>query len=160
MIGSKLNVNSITGSALRLRYGQFWISPSGGSRLGECEGLKMLNRLVLVSVAVVVVACADDEQSTDDLELATVKEWVSDTPSDAPADVHNVAPVSDMLGGLEARLQQNPNDVKGWTLLAQSYAHVGRMSDAREAADKAVELGASRDRLDDKIMAAHTGVLD
>lgn len=49
--------------------------------------------------------------------------------------------VDSMLGGLEQRLQQQPDDGKGWLLLAKSYLHMGRLEDARQAYQKADALG-------------------
>jgi hypothetical protein len=49
--------------------------------------------------------------------------------------------VAQLLGGLEARLEQDPADGKGWLLLAKSYEHLGRLADARDAYRKAESLG-------------------
>jgi cytochrome c-type biogenesis protein CcmH len=40
-------------------------------------------------------------------------------------------------------LQQEPDDGKGWLLLAKTYRHLGRMDEAREAYRKADALGNS-----------------
>lgn len=93
-----------------------------------------------------------------DPELSSVRSWVSDnepvTPPSSPG--LSVDPVADLIGGLEARLESNPDDAKGWTLLAQSYAYVGRMSDSRRAVDRAVELGVERDSLEARVEQVHT----
>jgi len=52
-----------------------------------------------------------------------------------------VASVDALVDGLAARLRIESNDVKGWALLARSYAYLGRVEDARMAAARAVELG-------------------
>ena len=49
--------------------------------------------------------------------------------------------VDQMLAGLEQRLQENPNDGKGWLLLGKSYRHLGRNDDANNAFIKAAALG-------------------
>ena len=49
--------------------------------------------------------------------------------------------VTSLLAGLEARLAENPDDAKGWLLLAKSYDHLGRPQDARDAYDRAAALG-------------------
>lgn len=54
-----------------------------------------------------------------------------------------VASVTSLLGKLEARLEDDPNDAKGWLLLARSYDHLGRSADANSAYEKAVSLGMS-----------------
>lgn len=53
----------------------------------------------------------------------------------------DVAPVAALIGGLESRLAAGPADPKGWALLAQSYAFVGRTEDSERAIARAVELG-------------------
>ena len=58
------------------------------------------------------------------------------------------ASVSKLLAGLEQRLEENPDDAKGWLLLAKSYDHVGRAEDAAAAYEKARELGLSDDVLE------------
>ncbi len=112
-------------------------------------------------------ACAPESGSPDegatanDDELAIVREWATDggpAPSSAPmTEPASVPPVEDMIAGLEARLASNPDDVEGWSLLAQSYAYVGRMSDARDAVDRAVALGAGRAALEERVRRAHVG---
>ncbi len=76
-----------------------------------------------------------------------------DTPSATPANHpvvgeqkptttrEGLAPVSSLVTGLENRLQEQPDDGKGWLLLAKSYQHLGRLDDAREAYRKADALG-------------------
>jgi cytochrome c-type biogenesis protein CcmH/NrfG len=49
--------------------------------------------------------------------------------------------VDSMVGGLEERLRQQPDDGKGWLLLAKSYRHLGRLDEARDAYKKAESLG-------------------
>ncbi len=53
------------------------------------------------------------------------------------------ASVSELLTGLEQRLEENPDDAKGWLLLAKSYDHLGWHGDAATAYDKARALGLS-----------------
>jgi len=54
---------------------------------------------------------------------------------------NGAASVASLVGGLEDRLQAEPDDGKGWLLLAKSYRYLGRMDDAREAYRKADALG-------------------
>ena len=96
-------------------------------------------------------------------EFSVVRDWVADGSPEpditAATRDYDVPPVEDMISGLERRLEETPDDVKGWALLAQSYAHVGRMSDAREATDRAVALGADRTDLEARVHRAHVGPL-
>ena len=79
--------------------------------------------------------------------------FAADPPSAAPANhagisekqptrsTEKLASVSSLVVGLENRLQEQPDDGKGWLLLAKSYQHLGRLDDAREAYKKADALG-------------------
>lgn len=63
--------------------------------------------------------------------------------ADAQANAHagQQAPSMDeALVSLEKRLQENPDDVEGWILLARSYAGVGNAPKAAEAYARAVPL--------------------
>jgi cytochrome c-type biogenesis protein CcmH len=46
----------------------------------------------------------------------------------------------EMIKALNARLEQNPNDGKGWAMLARSYAVIGRFNESAAAYDKATNL--------------------
>lgn len=46
----------------------------------------------------------------------------------------------EMIKSLQARLEQNPNDGKGWAMLARSYAVLGRYSESAAAYEKATNL--------------------
>lgn len=59
----------------------------------------------------------------------------------AESSATSVAPVPSLIAGLRARLDENPEDVKGWALMAQSYAFIGDGPGAEEAITRAVELG-------------------
>lgn len=125
---------------------------------------KGLRIVMVVALLTAVAGCGNDvaEQASAgelvDRELTAVHQWVKPPPIEPRLETgrHDpVDPVSEMLAGLEARLSQHPDDVKGWTLLAQSYAYVGRMSDADAAINRAVALGADRAGLERRVSAAH-----
>jgi hypothetical protein len=64
------------------------------------------------------------------------------TDVNAPASKsRTVASVADMVDGLATRLKDNPDDAKGWLLLARSYRQLQRISEAREAYRNAAALG-------------------
>ena len=65
-----------------------------------------------------------------------------------------LAPVGELLGRLEARVKASPDNVGHWTLLAQSYAHLGRPADAARAAGRAIELGADAAMLNAQLRQA------
>jgi hypothetical protein len=71
------------------------------------------------------------------------------TPSSQNSD--KVGSVTSLLNGLQARLAENPDDAKGWLLLAQSYDHLGNSAEARDAYAKAVELGMTNAALEARL---------
>ena len=48
--------------------------------------------------------------------------------------------IEGMVGGLAARLQQNPDDYNGWMMLGRSYTVLKRLDDAAGAYEKAIGL--------------------
>lgn len=70
--------------------------------------------------------------------------WVG-TPAALTADL--TAPdssrqlnLSEAVAQLQMRLQQNPDDLEGWTLLARAHQALGQPDDANRAWDRAVQL--------------------
>lgn len=53
----------------------------------------------------------------------------------------SVATVDNLVDGLRARLEQEPDDAGGWLLLARSYDHLGRNGEAIDAYERARALG-------------------
>ena len=74
-------------------------------------------------------------------------------PISSPAAA-NIGPVGSLIDGLEARLAEQPDDAKGWALLAQSYAFVGNAQGVEQAATRAVELGFDEQSLRDRVKLA------
>ena len=71
-----------------------------------------------------------------------------------PVPANNkVGSVTSLLSGLEARLAENPDDAKGWLLLAQSYDLLGRSADAKDAYEKASALGMTNADLEARLNA-------
>ncbi len=103
-------------------------------------------------------ASADDVLSG--AEHDTVSRWLSvqkdknELAAESPA--RTAPPVEQLLVRLEERLRLSAGDQSGWILLAQTYAYLGRMDDARTAADKAVTLGADSASMQQMLLAAHT----
>ena len=63
------------------------------------------------------------------------------------------ASVETLLAGLEERLRSNPDDGKGWLLLAKSYDHVGQKAEAAEAYARATALGVTDEALGARLSA-------
>ena len=77
------------------------------------------------------------------LESAATVSWGSGSGA-APPTIGSSAPlgtVGSLVGGLEAKVAENPNDVNGWALLAQSYAFIGNAEGTERAIARAVTLG-------------------
>ena len=68
-----------------------------------------------------------------------------------------IGSVTSLLAGLETRLAENPDDAKGWLLLAKSYDHLGREQDARDAYEKAAALGMTDATLESRLASASSG---
>jgi len=75
------------------------------------------------------------------------------TPSAPPAKNEKTASVGNLIGGLERRLEDDPNDGKGWLLLAKSHDHIGNSAAAWNAYARARELGTNDDALETKLAA-------
>jgi len=76
-------------------------------------------------------------------------QWLRTRPQRtlAAAAPIEAAPIDSLIGGLEARLVTEPDDGKGWALLAQSYAFMGKRDAAEQALVRAVKLG-----MDEKLL--------
>lgn len=84
-------------------------------------------------------------------------------PTGAAGSSTQVASVPSLIGGLELRLESNPDDARGWALLAQSYAFTGRRDEAERALQRAVELGFDETDLRQRVQSAqrdpHAGIV-
>lgn len=64
----------------------------------------------------------------------------ADQAADRSADAARAAQVAGLIGQVEARLAENPDDLRGWVLLARAYVRLGRIDDALIAQAKAGDL--------------------
>ena len=105
--------------------------------------------LLVVGVAVFYFAASESELATIDDELAAAGASLA-AVRDASTSPSNdkAASVATLLAGLETRLAENPDDGKGWLLLAKSYDHLGDTAGAASAYSKATALGFSDAALD------------
>ena len=92
-------------------------------------------------------------QSTQAIEWPN-PELLAPASAATPPTVPQAAPVESLLGGLETRLAEQPDDPKGWALLAQSYAFMGNREAAETAVRRAVELGVDEQTLRDRVTLA------
>ena len=111
--------------------------------LGRAKQMKSLALAITITTLVVALSLyfvVDASEESDATALHPTTQ-ASGTTSTMSSGNTQLAPVESMLSGLEQRLQQQPDDGKGWLLLAKSYRHLGRMDDARDAYKKAEALG-------------------
>lgn len=94
----------------------------------------------------VVIDVPDEVHSVNRTAVATQPTANEETGQKA-------ASVTSLVSGLEARLAENPNDAKGWLLLAKSHDHLGDRDAAWAAYSRARELGMSDDALEIKLAA-------
>ncbi len=101
--------------------------------------------VAFVAAALYIVIDAPDE-------AFTVNRTTFAPQSMADEDTgQKAASVTSLVGGLEARLAENPDDAKGWLLLAKSHDHLGDRNAAWAAYARAKELGMSDDSLEIKL---------
>ena len=77
---------------------------------------------------------------------------VTSAPRTTPQSLPSVPA---MIEQLETRLNAEPADAKGWSLLAKSYAYVGNESGAESAISKAVLLGVEESTLRSQVADVH-----
>ncbi len=120
---------------------------------------RSLMPVALASMLVAACSGSNNDRLTGSSDLDRVQGWLNDTgqPVQTPTSgARSAAPVSQMIDGLARRLESQPDDEAGWRLLAQSYAYVGDMEQARAAADRAVALGADSQAMSAALVQAHT----
>ena len=123
----------------------------------------MARTIIAASIAMLFAGgCAEQTPTQVDTELLQISQslnaWESSRESPpTEATDSTQPPVHALIGGLEKKLADNPDDVKGWSLLAQSYAFTGRMAEAQTAGDRAVALGADAQEMQARILQAHGG---
>jgi cytochrome c-type biogenesis protein CcmH len=64
----------------------------------------------------------------------------ADRAADRAADAAREAQVAGLIGQVEARLAENPDDLRGWLLLARAYVRLGRIADGLKAQATAGDL--------------------
>ena len=150
--------------------GQGCLCPAmrGGLRKLKRKTEMTIKTAAVVPALLMLCACNEEQSQISTQEVIAVSSelnsWLdaddSKAASDRTADTKkDVPPVGDMISGLESRLAANPDDGNGWSLLAQSYAFVGRMDDAKMATEKAVALGVDESQLQARVVNAHREAL-
>lgn len=111
--------------------------------LGRAITMKSLTLTITITALVVALSLYFVVGASDqsDPVAAHSANRANNAMTTTPSDTRQLASVDSMLDGLEQRLQQQPDDGKGWLLLAKSYRHMDRLEDARRAYQKADALG-------------------
>ena len=91
--------------------------------------------VAFVAASLYVVIDAPNEDHSVNRSAIEVPTTVDQAPGKKAASVPS------LVGGLEAKLAQDPNDAKGWLLLAKSHDHLGDRDAAWAAYARAKELG-------------------
>jgi len=117
--------------------------------------LEFLSKPSVLATAVVAFVAASLYVVVDSPdEIRTANRSASETRKmDDEGAGQKAASVTSLVGGLEARLAENPNDAKGWLLLAKSHDHLGDQDAAWAAYARAKELGMGDDSFEIKLAA-------
>ncbi|MFT5676269.1 MAG: hypothetical protein ACI808_002210 [Paraglaciecola sp.] len=94
--------------------------------------------LSLVFYPKISVYLSPENSSKDNIDETVQSSSVSQISTDT---TKKVAAVEDLVDGLRTRLENSPDDMQGWILLAKSYHHVQRWEDATDAFNRAKALG-------------------
>lgn len=120
----------------------FVAAPMLRSRAPSNQGNAKVALLAVVAIVVIAIALYAT-LGRPDLNSATVPASESAEQTTASTTTESVGSVASLTAGLEERLQQNPDDGKGWLLLAKTYDHLGEEDKVAAAYSKAVALGVS-----------------
>lgn len=142
------------------------------ARYRKLEWKSWLGAAVLVAWVVGAVVKVHFDRSSAAAATAAAIAWPATTSAARAAkpaaqaaaagrqDGSPVGSVESMIGGLEKRLEQQPDDADGWALLAQSYAFIGDAAGVDKALAKAIALGVDEQTLRARIDQAKRGPHD
>jgi len=112
----------------------------------------LLAIIVVIGCAIALYAAIGNPGTESQTRTAENPGMMS-APVGATTTGDKAASVETLLAGLEQRLSANPDDGKGWLLLAKSYEHMGKDADAADAYAKAVALGVTDEALGARLSA-------
>lgn len=119
----------------------------------------LIGAIVLLAFLLIVEKTSQPEvnsssDSTRSTELTPIRSGQPPFPPPPSNDSDKLDSVAELLGGLRARLEDQPDDMQGWVLLAKSYAHLGQSAEADQAWSKAREYGYSGEQTSSTTTAA------
>jgi len=121
-------------------------------RMQKSDGTTTVGTPLLISICVILASIIlYASNGRPDLVVRQ-----ANATSEVPAQSSGVKPnksdsVGQLIAGLEARLEANPDDAKGWLLAAKSYDFLGRPEAALAALKKAQELGLNEPMLEQRL---------
>lgn len=110
---------------------------------------------VLATAVVAFVAASLYAVIDAPTETQTINRTITEAGLTTAQDTGSkAASVTSLVGGLEEKLANDPDDAKGWLLLAKSHDHLGNREAAWAAYARARELGMGDDTLEMKLAAS------
>lgn len=101
----------------------------------ESKRLEIIITLILLAVSFGLYLKLG---SVDMMDAPVTKKEAVATKEGSHSD--SAADIASLLGPLEAKLKQNPNDGNGWALLARSYVEIGQHASSFDSFDNAIKL--------------------
>ena len=119
---------------------------------GSSSGFANVPLLTVLTALLLAIGLYVAIGRPDVVSSPRVQQTSASTIQKPPSNEENeAASVNELLTGLEQRLEKDPDNAKGWLLLAKSYDHLGRPQDAAAAYDKALALGVSDSNLEARL---------
>jgi len=113
----------------------------GGETMRRSEQITLVGVVASVCLASVWLYTLIGSPSLSTYAAAPTGHPQTATAEPAPASGGAaIASVDDMIGRVEARLEEDPDDVEGWRMLGWSYFRTGNLERAEEAYARALEL--------------------
>ena len=97
--------------------------------------------LLLPAAAIGFYMSMGEQQVNDSSQVSNPPVTASVTATQPVSTSQSLPTVEEMLVKLETRLEREPEDAKGWSLLGKSYEYLGRHEDAKKAFERARALG-------------------
>lgn len=116
---------------------------AGNSSRGGRKRTAILLGSAIPLVAVLLYYQIGTPQALTQGQQALPSRQAEDASAEAPASqpgMPSQQQIEQRVAGLAARLKENPNDAKGWAMLARSYQSFNRYKEASEAYSRAAEL--------------------
>lgn len=123
------------------------VAPSQGTAAIAGNSARSRRRnAVLLGVAIPLLAVilyfqiGTPKALTPGQQTLSPREEAADAPPMSQPGMPSQQQIEERVAGLAARLKENPNDAKGWAMLARSYQNFKRYREASEAYSRAAEL--------------------